>query len=492
MVACRQRPTCLSWMWFATPVLSRFKLCRHRVSVRETSKVSRGLPERSRLSTQRPGPKHFGAERAQLIVGEDELGKFCVLRKGAAVDELDLIPRQVDFRHLLVVFEGVDVDVADALVRQIDLFAFARVPEVREDILGQRQPSHHNPSFMYPERRLRASRSIDGKENTKTCLRQRDPTSRAAAVARAMSRVEEARDVVIVGGGHNGLVAAAYLAAAGLKVTVAERRPIVGGAAITEEFHPGFRNSVAAYAVSLLNPSIARDLDLARHGLRIVERPLSNFLPLPDGRYLKAGPGRTKAEVAKFSARDAERLCAYESRLERMTDVLRACALGRRQMLRPAGDLRRASSNFSRRRVPPIGCVRSGSRVSATSSKSSPVRPATSSTNGSRASRSKPFSASTASSEPTRSPYAAGTAYVLLHHCFGETNGRKGAWGHAVGGMGMITQAMARACEARGVEIRTGASVAEIAIRDGRAVGVLTDKGERLVARAVVSVSIRN
>src|SRR5271170_4065825 len=134
------------------------------------------------------------------------------------------------------------------------------------------------------------------------------------------------RDVIVVGGGHNGLVAAAYLAGAGLNVAVLERRGQVGGAAVTEEFHPGFRNSVAAYTVSLLNAKIIRDLGLAGHGLKIVERPLSNFLPLPDGRYLKVAPGRTKAEIAKFSARDAERLDAYEARLERLTDVLRALA----------------------------------------------------------------------------------------------------------------------------------------------------------------------
>ena len=108
-------------------------------------------------------------------------------------------------------------------------------------------------------------------------------------------------DVVILGGGHNGLVCAFYLARAGLKVTVLERRAVVGGAAVTEEFHPGFRNSTASYTVSLLNPRIIAEMELARHGLRIVERRMANFLPLPDGRYLAAGEGRTEAEVAKFS-----------------------------------------------------------------------------------------------------------------------------------------------------------------------------------------------
>ena len=135
------------------------------------------------------------------------------------------------------------------------------------------------------------------------------------------------RDAVIVGGGHNGLVCASYLAAAGLKVTVLERRHVVGGAAVTEEFHPGFRNSVAAYTVSLLNPKVIRDLDLAAHGLRVVERGLANFLPLPAGEYLKVGAGRTAAEVAKFSANDAARLAAYADRLDRVADVLRALVL---------------------------------------------------------------------------------------------------------------------------------------------------------------------
>src|SRR3954452_23130180 len=134
-------------------------------------------------------------------------------------------------------------------------------------------------------------------------------------------------DAVIVGGGHNGLVCAAYLAMARLKVVVLERRGIVGGAAVTEEFHPGFRNSVASYTVSLLSPKVIADLRLAEHGLRIVERRIANFLPLDDGRYLKVGGGRTREEVTKFSARDAERLDAYQSRLEAVADVLRALAL---------------------------------------------------------------------------------------------------------------------------------------------------------------------
>src|SRR6266496_4684978 len=119
---------------------------------------------------------------------------------------------------------------------------------------------------------------------------RRDGMRAVAEIASSM----QAYDVVIIGAGHNGLTCAAYLGMAGLKVKVLERRSIVGGAAVTEEFHPGFRNSVAAYAVSLLNPKIINDLRLAEQGLRIVERRAQNFLPSPDGRYLLTGEGRTK------------------------------------------------------------------------------------------------------------------------------------------------------------------------------------------------------
>src|ERR1700722_9235746 len=134
-------------------------------------------------------------------------------------------------------------------------------------------------------------------------------------------------DVVIIGAGHNGLVCAAYLAMAGLSVKMVERRHVVGGAAVTEEFHPGFRNSVAAYTVSLLNPKIIRDLRLHEHGLRIVERRVQNFLPAPDGTHLIAAEGETERQLAKFSARDAERFAAFNRELEAAADVLRELAL---------------------------------------------------------------------------------------------------------------------------------------------------------------------
>src|SRR5665213_2364768 len=134
-------------------------------------------------------------------------------------------------------------------------------------------------------------------------------------------------DVVIIGAGHNGLTCAAYLAMAGLRVKVVERRKVVGGAAVTEEFHPGFRNSVAAYTVSLLNPRIAADLKLAEHGLRIVERRAQNFLPAPDGSYLLTAEGRPTQSIAKLSQRDAGRIDAFSRELEAIADGLRAFVL---------------------------------------------------------------------------------------------------------------------------------------------------------------------
>ncbi|MGH8289390.1 MAG: phytoene desaturase family protein [Steroidobacteraceae bacterium] len=296
----------------------------------------------------------------------------------------------------------------------------------------------------------------------------------------------ETRDVLVIGGGHNGLVCAAYLAGAGLKVTVLERRGVVGGAAVTEEFHPGFRNSVASYTVSLLNPKVIRDLELAKHGLRIVERRLANFLPTEDGRYLAAGGAHTHAEVAKFSATDAGRLERYGERLEAIADVLRTLVLETPPNV--------VEGSWSAALPELLRAGRLGSRLGKLDMSL-------------RRELLKLFAASAGDyldewfeSDPIKalygfdgivghyaSPFSPGTAYVLLHHCFGEVNGKKGAWGHAIGGMGAITQAMARSAAARGADIRVGSAVREVIVERGRAVGVVTEAGETFRAAAVVS-----
>jgi phytoene dehydrogenase-like protein len=293
-------------------------------------------------------------------------------------------------------------------------------------------------------------------------------------------------DAIVVGGGHNGLVCAWYLARAGLKVTVLEQRGVVGGAAVTEEFHPGFRNSVAAYTVSLLNPKVIRDMDLPGHGLRIVERPLSNFLPLDESHYLKVGAGRTKTEVAKFSARDAERLDDYAAHLDTAADLLRELVLQTPPNRVEGGwlsalpELIKAGRLGNRVRKLALSTQRELLDLFTKSAgdyldgwfESAPIKAAYGfdSVVGNYA-----------------SPYSPGSAYVLLHHVFGEVNGKKGAWGHAIGGMGAITQAMAKSAGARGAEIRTGCAVREVLVKEGRATGVVTEHGERLDARVVVS-----
>ena len=293
-------------------------------------------------------------------------------------------------------------------------------------------------------------------------------------------------DVAIIGGGHNGLVCAAYLAAAGQKVTVLERRKVVGGAAVTEEFHPGFRNSVASYTVSLLNPKVIRDLDLPGHGLKVVERRLSNFLPVDDHRYLLAGPGRTKVEIARFSARDAERYDAYGDRLDAIADVLRDIVLRTPPNVAVGGwsaalpELMRAGSLGNRLRKLDMVMRRDLLDLFTKSATDilegwfeTPVVQALfgfDSIVGNYASPSHP-----------------GTGYVLLHHVFGEVNGKKGIWGHAIGGMGAITQAMAKSAASRGAVIRTDAGVREVIIEGGRAVGVVTEAGESIRAGCIVS-----
>jgi phytoene dehydrogenase-like protein len=290
-------------------------------------------------------------------------------------------------------------------------------------------------------------------------------------------------DAVIVGAGHNGLVCAAYLAAAKLRVCMVERRAVAGGAAVTEEFHPGFRNSTAAYTVSLLNPKVIRDLRLAEHGLRIVERPFANFLPLDDGGYIKVGGGveATQREIARFSRRDAERLPAYYERLDRVAGVLRELLL---ETPPNAGggvaDLFRAWKAGRLLNALPLEAQRDAVDLFTLSAaewlerwfESGPIKAC--------------FGFDSVVGH-FASPYTPGSAYVLLHHVFGEVNGKKGAWGHAIGGMGAISQAMRAEAEARGVEIRTGKAVARVLRRSGRARGVALEDGTEIAARCVVS-----
>ena len=284
-------------------------------------------------------------------------------------------------------------------------------------------------------------------------------------------------DVVIVGAGHNGLVCACYLAKAGLKVRMLERRSVVGGAAVTEEFHPGFRNSTAAYTVSLLQAKVIRDLRLAEHGLRIVERPVANFLPLENGS-LTVGGGleATQREFSKFSSRDAKRLPAYWSRLERVADVLRAFALrtppnvggGLRDVFRiftSGVELKRLDLEARRDLLGLF--TRSAADWLGDWFESDPVKAAFG------------FDAVVGS---YASPFHPGTAYVLLHHCFGEVNGKRGAWGHAIGGMGAISEALASEARRWGVQIECDAPVARV--RPG---GVVLEDGREFAARAVVA-----
>jgi phytoene dehydrogenase-like protein len=288
-------------------------------------------------------------------------------------------------------------------------------------------------------------------------------------------------DVLIIGAGHNGLVCAWYLAARGLKVTMLERRHIAGGAAVTEEFAPGFRNSTASYTVSLLNPRVIEDMRLYDHGLKVVLRKVDNFLPTLGPDYLLSGrDGLTRAEIARHSLKDAEGYDAYLEALEPvvrilkqwilraplnagggLADVFAALSLGNSVRGLEAEEQRNLFDFFTKSAGDILNRYFGTDIVQALFGFDAVV--------GNYA-----------------SPYSPGSAYVLLHHLFGEAAGVAGAWGHAIGGMGAITQAMAKAAQAKGVEIVLDAPVSELIVEGGRAVGAVAG-GKAYRAKAVAA-----
>ncbi len=288
-------------------------------------------------------------------------------------------------------------------------------------------------------------------------------------------------DVIVIGAGHNGLVCAYYLAAAGLKVTILEARDVVGGAAVTEEFAPGFRNSTASYTVSLLQPKVIADMALARHGLKVVLRKVDNFLPTLGPDYLLGGhESLTRKEIARHSPADAERYDDYIAALDSVvailkqwllrappnagggvSDLLALISLGRGVGRLSLEKQRNLMDFFTKSAAEILERYFGHDLVQALFGFDSVV--------GSFG-----------------SPYSPGSAYVLLHHVFGEVEGQLGSWGHAIGGMGAITQAMASACREQGVQIVTGAPVEEIIVENDRAAGVVAG-GKIYRAAAIAS-----
>ena len=301
-------------------------------------------------------------------------------------------------------------------------------------------------------------------------------------------------DCVIIGAGHNGLVCAFELALAGKKVLVLERRNVVGGCAVTEELWPGYRVSTASYVVSLLLPEIEERMELKRHGYKVLARNPSSFTPLEDGRYLLLGPDEelNRSEIAKFSEKDAEAYPRYNRLLERIAECLepvldktppdllplpadwRSIPLSKKFRDAKAGySIFQALKSLGSDMPEAIEILTGAARPILERWFESDVLISTLATD-----------AIIGTFQPISAP---GTAYVLLHHVMGSAGGARGVWGYVEGGMGGLTNAMAKSCEETGVEIRTEAEVASVQVADGKACGIVLSSGEEISTKSVAS-----
>jgi len=291
-------------------------------------------------------------------------------------------------------------------------------------------------------------------------------------------------DAIVIGAGHNGLVTACYLARAGWKVLVLERRHVVGGACVTEETFPGFKVSTAAYVSSLFNKQIVADLKLANHGYALLERSPSSYSPFPDGRHLLLGGdmAMNRREIRKFSSKDADAYPKYEVMLERIARILEPT------MTRLAPDVVRPGLGDM------FGLFKLGRSLQKLGSNG--MAEAIELLTGSartlldRWFESEELKATIATDAvigAMAAPSTPGTAYVLFHHVMGETNGKRGVWAYVRGGMGGLTQALASVARQLGVDILTNAAVARITTKDGAVTGVALADGDEYSAPVVAS-----
>lgn len=291
-------------------------------------------------------------------------------------------------------------------------------------------------------------------------------------------------DAIIIGAGHNGLVTAGYLGRAGLRVLVLESRHVVGGACVTEEIYPGFKYSTTSYLASLMQQKVIHDLEMEKFGYQVYPKNPAFFSPFPDGRYLMlyAEMAKTCDEISKFSPSDAEVYPRYEEYIDRLARFVEPLLLETPPELggRGIGDLVTLFKLGNRVRKIPRTELEGHIRILTESVKVFLDR-------WFESEELKVALATDGVIGTNGGPMTPGTAYILMHHVMGGVGGVRGLWGFVKGGMGGVTQALAASARSRGVEIRTQAPVTQIRIKDGRAAGVVLQRGEEVASRIVIS-----